>query len=312
MVYQSAAGTRQPEQEATEQAASVRLVTWVGLLINVALAALKLVCGVLGRSQAVVADAVHSISDCATDLAILVGVRYWIKPPDDCHPHGHRRIETVVTVLIGVSLAGVAFGLGYRAIKTLLAPNEVQVGWIALVAAGVSIFTKEGLFRWTVTAGRRVKSSALVANAWHHRSDAFSSIPAFIAVGGALLIPVWTWLDHFGAIVVSLFILHTAINILRPAYNELIDAGASEKVREELTALAEGVVGVREVHSLRTRFLGERLHVDLHVQVDPHLTVQQGHDIGAAVKYQLLHEGPDVADVLVHLEPFEEGMRDEG
>jgi cation diffusion facilitator family transporter len=300
-------GFKLPTAAAAEHAVGVRKVTWIGFVINISLAALKLVCGVLGRSQAVVADAVHSLSDCATDVAILVGVRYWIKPPDDCHPHGHRRIETVVTVLIGVSLAGVAIGLGFRAIATLLAPNGGTPGWIALVAAGISIVTKEALYRWTVIVGRRVKSSAVVANAWHHRSDAFSSIPAFIAVGGALLIPAWTWLDHLGAIVVSLFILHSAFAILRPAYNELIDAGAPALVRRALTALAEGVPGVREVHGLRTRFLGDRLHVDLHVQVDPQLTVQEGHVIGGKVKYKLLHEGPEVADVLVHLEPFEEG-----
>lgn len=299
-------GSEQSSLEVAAHAVGVRQVTWVGLVVNVMLAALKLVCGVLGHSQAVVADSVHSITDCATDVAILVGVRFWIKPPDDCHPHGHRRIETVVTVLIGVSLAGVAVGLGYRAVTTLLAPNGGTPGWIALVAAGVSIVAKETLYRWTALVGRRVKSSALVANAWHHRSDAFSSVPAFIAVGGALLMPGWNWLDHLGAIVVSLFILHSAVKILRPAYNELIDAGAPVMVRDELAALAAGVPGVREVHGVRTRFLGERLHVDLHVQVDPQLTVQQGHDIGGAVKYKLLHEGPDVADVLVHLEPFAE------
>ena len=290
----------------------MRRVTWAGMAVNIALAALKLVCGVLGHSQAVVADAVHSISDCATDVAILVGVRYWNRPPDECHPHGHRRIETVVTVLIGISLAGVAVGLGYRAVTTLLNPHGASPGWIALMAAGISIISKEALFRWTLIVGRRVKSSAVVANAWHHRSDAFSSIPAFIAVGGALLMPAWLWLDHVGAIVVSLFILHAAIGILRPAYNELIDAGAPAKVLHDLTELAESVDGVREVHGLRTRFLGDRLQVDLHVQVDPELTVHEGHGIAAAVKYELLSEGPDIADVLVHLEPFEEGTRDEG
>jgi cation diffusion facilitator family transporter len=154
-----------------------------------------------------------------------------------------------------------------------------------------------------------VKSSAVVANAWHHRSDAFSSIPAFVAVGGAMLMPGWIWLDHVGAIVVSLFILHAAFNILRPAYNELIDTGASTLVNRKLTALAESVDGVREIHGLRTRFVGGGLHVDLHVLVDPHLTVHEGHRIAAKVKYELLREGPDVADVLVHLEPFDEGMQ---
>jgi len=300
------AGSAPLSSAAAAHAAEVRRVTWIGMAINIGLAALKLVCGLLGNSQAVVADAVHSVSDCATDVAILIGVRYWNKPPDACHPHGHRRIETVVTVLIGLSLAGVALGLGYRAVATMLAPHGGPPGWIALLAAAVSIVSKETLYHWTVVVGHRVKSSAVVANAWHHRSDAFSSIPAFVAVGGAMLMPAWTWLDHVGAIVVSLFILHAAFNILRPAYNELIDTGASMMVSRKLALLAEGVEGVREVHGLRTRFVGGGLHVDLHVLVDPHLTVAEGHRIAGKVKYELLKEGPDVADVLVHLEPFEE------
>lgn len=289
-----------------EQAAGVRRVTWAGLAVNVGLAALKMAGGILGSSAAVVADAVHSISDVATDLAILIGVRFWSKPPDECHPHGHRRIETVVTIVIGLSLAAVAFGLGYRSV-TSIGQSHGAPGWIALLAAGVSIVVKEALFRWTLIVGRRIRSTAVVANAWHHRSDAYSSVPAFVAVGGALLVPGWIWLDHLGAIVVSLFILHAAIKILKPAYEELIDTGASDVEVAELIRLAEGVAGVREVHSLRTRYLGGGLHVDLHVQVDPRLSVREGHDIGGGVKHKLLSAGPHVADVLVHLEPYDEG-----
>ncbi len=287
-----------------EQAAGVRRVTWAGMAINIGLAALKMAGGILGQSAAVVADAVHSISDVATDLAILIGVRFWSKPPDECHPHGHRRIETVVTIVIGLSLAAVAIGLGYRSMASIGEPHGPP-GLVALLAAGLSIVVKEALFRWTLIVGRRIRSTAVVANAWHHRSDAYSSVPAFIAVGGALLVPGWQWLDHLGAILVALFILHAAIRIMKPAYEELIDTGASDAEVAELARLAEGVAGVREVHGLRTRYHGGGLHVDLHVLVDPGLSVREGHDIGGAVKHRLLRDGPHVADVLVHLEPYE-------
>ncbi|MBN2081978.1 cation transporter [bacterium] len=295
-------GELTPEQ----QAAGVRTVTWAGMAVNIGLSIVKLVCGILGHSQAVVADAVHSLSDCATDIAVLVGVEYWNKPPDQCHPHGHRRIETVVTVAIGLMLAAVAVGLAYNSVVTWQKPHTGLPGVIALVAAGVSIVAKEILYHWTVAVGRRVKSKAVIANAWHHRSDAFSSIPAFIAVGGTLLMPAWFWLDHIGAIVVSLFILYAAYGIIRPAFNELIDTGAARATCLRLEQLALSVPEVQSVHDLRTRFQGGRLHIDLHVQVDPALSVHRGHEIAAAVKYKLLREGPDVADVLVHLEPFEE------
>ncbi len=183
-------------------------MTLIGLVINVALSALKFAAGIAGNSQAVVADAVHSLSDTITDIAVLVGVKFWSKPPDECHPYGHRRIEFLVTIFIGLLLASVALGLSYNALATL---HEVQTrppGAIAFLAAVLSIFTKELLYRWTIIKGMEIKSTALIANAWHHRSDGLSSIPAAVAVAGAALVPRLSFLDHLGAIVVSMFILY--------------------------------------------------------------------------------------------------------
>jgi len=293
-----------------DQARVVRRVTWIGLAVNLALAGIKLVAGLLGSSQAVVADAVHSLSDCLTDLAILIGVRYWSQPPDDEHPYGHRRIETLVTVFIGLALAGVAIGLAWDAIDALVVAEHAVPGPIALGAALASIAVKEVLYRWTKAAGARVGSSALAANAWHHRSDALSSIPAALAVGAALVDPSLAFLDSVGAIAVAAFILFAAWKIVAPALDQLIDRGAAPEEAASIAAIAAAVAGVREVHRVRTRRSGLGLHVDLHALVDDELTVQRAHDIATEIKTRLIAEGPAVLDVVVHMEPFREQSLD--
>jgi len=284
----------------------VKRVTWVGLAANLVLAGVKLAAGLLGNSQAVVADAVHSLSDCVTDLAVLIGVRYWSVPPDAEHPYGHRRIETLVTVFIGLALATVAIGLAWDAINALLVGEHEAPGPIALGAALLSIAVKEVLYHWTKAAGASVKSSALKANAWHHRSDALSSIPAALAVGAALFDPSLAFLDSVGAIAVSAFILFAAWKIIAPALDQLIDRGAAPEIAAEIARIASSVSGVREVHGVRTRQSGLGLHVDLHALVEDELTVQEAHDIATAIKYQLIDRGPNVLDVIVHVEPFHE------
>ncbi len=284
--------------------AEIRRVTWIGLAINLVLSVFKFAAGVWGRSQVMVADAVHSLSDSATDIALLVGVRFWSKPPDEGHPYGHRRIETVVTIFIAVALAAVGVGLAYRGLATLQERHDSPPGWIALVAAIVSIVTKELLYRWTVKVGRRVKSSAVVANAWHHRSDALSSVPVALAVAAAIFVPSWSFLDNVGAVLVSAFILHAAWKIGWPAMRQMVDTGASEKVRRHIRSIATETDGVEAVHAIRTRYLGSGIQVDLHVLVAPDLTVRRGHEISGAVKHRLLASGPDVLDVIVHLEPY--------
>ena len=187
----------------------VRRVTWIGLLTNFALSGLKFAAGYFGRSQALIADAIHSLTDTTTDIAVIAGSHYWSRPPDDCHPYGHRRLETLVTAFIGIVLAGAGIGIGWEAISTLHMHQAEPPGWFALYAAMASIVIKEVLYRWTAKVGKTIKSPALAANAWHHRTDAISSLPVLIAVGGALIFPTWAFLDHVGAAIVSIFILST-------------------------------------------------------------------------------------------------------
>ena len=287
--------------------ALVRRAAWVGLSVNALLSAVKGLAGLIGGSQAVVADALHSLSDLGTDLALLIGVRYWSAPPDDCHPHGHGRIETMVSACIGLSLALAAVGIGYMALADLQGDRATTPRWGAFVAALVSIVVKEWLYRWTRRLGTRIGSTAVIANAWHHRSDAFSSLPVAGAVAASLVSPAWAFLDRVCAVVVAVMVLRIAGRILWSSLGELIDAAAPSEVRERIAALAAGTAGVRSVHRVRTRYVGARLHVDLHALVDPQMTVREGHDVSEHVKERLLLCGPDVIDVVVHLEPHEDG-----
>ena len=283
----------------------VERITWRCLIANVVLAAAKIGGGVWGKSQAVVADGVHSLSDTITDLAILIGVRYWSAPPDESHPHGHQRIETVITIVIGVLLAFVSLGLIYDALTSIHDQGNEKPGWIAFAAAMISIIIKEAMYRYTLRVGKRINSTALIANAWHHRSDMFSSIPAALVVLGAKFLEGWSFLDRVGALIVSVFILKAAIDISWPALKQLVDTGASPEEIAEIKRTVAAVEGVKRVTEVRTRYLGSGLEVDLNVEVLGELTVSQGHDIASAVKKELVTHGPSVLDVVVHVEPFE-------
>lgn len=279
-------------------------VTALGLAANLFLAGVKFTAGLLAGSRAVSADAVHSLSDSATDLIILAFARVWSAPADRAHPYGHQRVETLVAGGIGLSLALVGLGLGYDAATFLLDPPEAPAppGLAAALAALASILVKELLYRWTRRVGEAFGSRALVANAWHHRSDALSSIPAFAAAAGARLFPELWWLDPLGALVVCGFLLHAAWGIVRPALDELTDRAAPKDDVEELKALAHGVPGALDIHRLRTRSMGGKLVVDLHVCVDPSMTVREGHAIAHAVSAKLRMDDR-VMEVITHLEP---------
>lgn len=282
----------------------VKKITYYGIMINLCLAALKLIVGYLGASQAVIADAIHSLSDMFTDFAVIFGVKFWSAPPDEKHPYGHRRIEALVTIAIGITLVSVAIGLGYKAISTIRDVHIKQVGWVAILGPLLSIIFKEILYRMTVRVGVRVKSTAVIANAWHHRSDALSSLPALAAVAASVINPDWAFVDHIGALIISIFILKVSWDILSPSLSELIDRGASIREQEAIKKLASGVTGVKEVHAIRTRKFSSSLHVDLHILVEPEISVRSGHEISEQVKKVLIDQGPEVLDVIVHLEPY--------
>jgi cation diffusion facilitator family transporter len=286
----------------------VRKVTWVGLWANLFLAGFKFIAGISGRSQALVADAIHSLTDLTTDIAVIAGSHYWSRPPDDDHPYGHKRLETLVTVFIGIVLIAAGIGIGWRAISTLQQKDAAPPGWIAVLAAIVSIVCKEAIYRWTATTGKRVKSPALAANAWHHRTDALSSLPVLVAVAGAKAFPSWSFLDHFGAAVVSIFILHASIKIIWPAVSELIDAGVPTETRKKIRAMVLKNEDVLQVHDIRTRYISSSIQVDLHIVVDGTITVRAGHVIADDVRDRIVEEISEVLDVIVHVDPTEKAF----
>ena len=217
-------------EHGTAMVRRVRFVTLIGLGVNVLLTAAKAVGGIVFRSQALIADAVHSLSDLATDLAVIFGVKYWSAPPDSSHPYGHGKIETLVSAFIGIALALVALGLVSDAVATLRSENDSGgPGLPAFFIALFSVFSKEWLFRWTRREARKLNSKAVEANAWHHRSDAISSIPAAIAVSLAYFFPDLHFIDPVGAILVSFFIFHAAWKIVKPTLLELSEAGNPER-----------------------------------------------------------------------------------
>lgn len=285
---------------------TVRKTAITGLVSNVVLSGIKFSLGIIGSSQAVIADAVHSLSDVSTDFAIIFGERFWSKPPDHSHPYGHQRIETMISVFIAMILAGSALVFGYNAFTNLNEHTVTHPGWTAFAGAVISIIAKEILFRWTLKKSDENKSKALKANAWHHRSDALSSIPVGIAVLISVVNPELSYIDHIGALAISVFILYAAFKILRDSLMELTGGGASRKRIQRMKSVICAIEGVRSLHALRTRRMGGGWFVDFHLQVNGDMTVRQGHEITAAAEEKLLNECPGLTDVVVHLEPFEE------
>ncbi|MBR4254157.1 MAG: cation transporter [Lentisphaeria bacterium] len=282
---------------------TVQFVTVVGMALNLILVFAKAAGGWFFYSQALFADAVHSLSDLVTDLAVIFGVKYWSAPPDRLHPYGHGRIETLVSAFIGLALAGVAIGLARDAIDTLRHGAERGPAEFAFVIAAFSIVTKEWLFHWTLAKARAVRSPAMMANAWHHRSDAISSIPAAVAIAIAYFFPNLHFVDALGAILVSGFILYSAWTIVRPTLQELSETGVSPEDQEKIYRLAASLPGIIGAHALRTRNTGGAIWADIHITVDPDMTVREGHDLSHQVRDLLVNSDLNIVDVVVHLEP---------
>ena len=273
-----------------------------GAAMNVLLVLAKMAGGICASSQALVADAVHSLSDLFTDAAIIVGVKYWVMPADKEHPYGHGKIEGAVTALIGVMVAVVAVEIAWDGVKTLVWGEPKVPGLAACCVALASVAVKEVLYRWTHAVAKRCNSPATEANAWHHRSDAISSLPVAAAVAAAHVWPSLKWLDAVGAVCVGGFILHVAWRIVKPAFEGLTDANCNEATAE-VERIALGVPGVRGVHHVRTRRYGGTIQADLHVQVDRTVSLVDGHAIGHDVKAAVLAAGIGVTDATIHVEP---------
>ncbi len=284
----------------------IRWITWVGIWVNLVLAAVKVVGGVVGHSQAVFADGIESGMDIVTSFALLVCARFWSAPPDEDHPYGHRRIETITTLGIGLVVCGVGVSVVLGALSALKSGAHQHPTMLAFVVAVISVLSKELLYQWSAREGRKIRSTAVVANAVHHRSDAISSIPVVLSVGAAQILPGWTFLDAVGALIAGGFILKAAAEIGWPALREIAETGAKKETLERIRLVVEETEGVRSFHDLRTRYVGAALYVDLHVVVGPDITVLDGHHIGDAVMDRIKAEIPDAMDVLVHIDPSED------
>ncbi|MEX1080675.1 MAG: cation diffusion facilitator family transporter [Halofilum sp. (in: g-proteobacteria)] len=279
-------------------------VTWIGVAANLLLALVKIIVGVVGQSQALVADGVHSLSDLFSDGVVLLAARQAARDPDADHPYGHGRIETAATIVVGISLLGTAALLGHNAIESLGAGNLGSPELAALVVALGSVAAKETLFRYTRAVGKRVRSRLLEANAWHHRSDALSSIVVAMGIGGTLA--GWATFDAIAAIVVAAMVAKVGIDLIWQSLRELVDTGLDDRTCEHLREQAAAVDGVRHVHTVRSRWMGHYALVDLHVRVGPRVSVSEGHRVAEAVRLALLDHGTRLADVMVHVDPEED------
>ena len=285
----------------------VRLVTVVGAVVDLLLGIAKVVVGLAAGSQALVADGVHSFSDLATDFLVLFAAKHAHREADDEHPYGHGRIETVATVVLGVTLVLVAIGISYDALRRLLEPELLtHPGALALVVALVSVAAKEIIYQYTARAARRLRSKMLLANAWHSRSDAISSIVVVIGVLGTMA--GFSYLDALAAVAVALMIAKIGWDLLWKSLQELIDTALGPEEVETIRNTIMSVNGVRACHMLRTRHSGSDVLADVHILVDPALSVSEGHQIGEAVRHRLIQMNDDVTDVTVHIDPEDDEL----
>lgn len=280
----------------------IRKVTLVGAVVDLVLGVAKIIVGVIASSQALIADGIHSLSDLATDFLVLFAAKHAHREADDEHPYGHGRIETVATVVLGVSLVAVAVGISYEAIRRLMAPELLlHPGWLALLVALISVLSKELIYQYTVRAARRLRSKMLRANAWHSRTDAISSV--IVVIGVIVTMLGYPSFDALAAVAVALMVAKIGWDLLWKSLQELIDTALDPERVEAIRETIMAVDGVRTCHMLRTRHSGSDALVDVHILVDPALSVSEGHQIGEAVRWRLIKTIDDVSDVTVHIDP---------
>lgn len=283
-------------------------ITWIGSIVNLLLLIVKFLAGIIGHSAAMVADAVHSLSDFVTDIIVILFVRISGKPEDEGHDYGHGKYETLATAIIGIILFFVGVGILVNGttsvIDTLngkpLAPPSI----LALIVAGVSIITKEALYQYTVIKGEHLNSQALTANAWHHRSDAFSSIGTLAGIGGAICLgEKWRVLDPIAAIVVSLFIMKVSIKLLKPCVDELLERSLPAETENKILDIILSFSEVSSPHHLRTRRIGNNIAIEVHIRMDGNISLLDAHTLASKIEQRLKAEFGEKTHIGVHMEP---------
>ena len=291
-------------------------VTFIGFAVNLLLAGIKLAAGILGRSGAMVADAVHSFSDMATDVVVIAFAKISAKPKDEGHDYGHGKYETLATIIISLALAAVGTGILVNSIGAIRVVVDggllPRPGTVALLAAAVSIVVKEILYRYTVREGRRVSSPSMIANAWHHRSDALSSLGTLAGIGCAYFLgDKWRIADPIAALVVAVFIFKIAFDLIRTGLDELLERSLPEDVEEEILRVVAANPEVREPHNLRTRRIGASIAVEVHVRVDGAMSVCRSHELTEDIERRLRARFGEGTMIAIHVEPLKAACRAE-
>lgn len=285
-------------------------VTLLGSVCNFILLVFKFVAGILGHSSAMIADAVHSLTDFVTDIIVLLFVNISSKPKDEGHDYGHGKYETLATSIIGIVLLCVGIGLFWEGMNKIIGfyfRGEAleSPGMIALIAALISIVVKEALYQYTVIVGKRQNSQAVIANAWHHRSDAFSSIGTALGIAGAILLgDNWRVLDPLAAVVVSVFIVKVAFQLVIPAINDLLEISLPKEVEEEILSVILETPAVKNPHNLRTRRIGNDFAIEVHIRVDGNTTVTRAHELMCEIEKRLRDRFGSGTHIALHVEPI--------
>lgn len=284
-------------------------VTWIGSIVNLLLLIFKFVAGIVGHSAAMVADAVHSLSDFVTDIIVIVFVRISGKPEDEGHDYGHGKYETLATAIIGLILFFVGVGILFNGAKSILetingkplaAPNM-----LALIAAALSIILKEILYRYTIHKSKKLNSQAMVANAWHHRSDAFSSIGTFVGIGGAICLgEQWRVLDPLAAIVVSFFIMKVSLQLLKPCVDELLERSLPAETENKILEIVQSFSEVSSPHHLRTRRIGNHIAIEVHIRMNGDTPLVEAHSLASRIEQKLKDEFGAETHIGIHMEPL--------
>jgi len=282
----------------------IRRLSLVGIVGNIILVAFKLYAGIVGKSSAMVSDAVHSLSDVFATFVAFIGVRISRKAPDSAHPYGHDRFECLASLTLGLILAGTGLGIGAGGVKTIFSGDYSSLAvpsLIALIAAVVSIVVKEGMFRYTMHYAKKLNSSAFIADAWHHRSDALSSVGSLIGIGGAMLgYPV---LDSAACVIICVFILKVAYDILRDAVDKMIDTSCGSGYEAELSKFIVAHPGVDSLDVLHSRKFGDKIYIDAEISVNGNLSLSDAHEIAEQVHDAVEKAYPDIKHIMIHENP---------
>ncbi len=283
-------------------------VTWIGSIVNFLLLIFKFVAGIVGHSAAMVADAVHSLSDFVTDIVVIVFVRISEKPEDEGHEYGHGKYETLATAIIGLILFFVGVGILFNGAKSVIdtigGESLAAPSMLALVAAVLSIVLKELLYRYTIYKSKKLNSQAMVANAWHHRSDAFSSIGTFIGISGAVCLGErWRILDPIAAIVVSFFIIKVSLRLLKPCVDELLERSLPKETENRILDIIQSFSEVSAPHHLRTRRIGNHMAIEVHIRMDGKMPLVKAHSLASEIEKRLKDEFGNETHIGIHMEP---------